>query len=205
MALYFSTLIQSNIIDGNENVELTQTTQQFKELLNSLGTEKLVICSLNLWSNNRLQLIQPITFVKTMADGQESYFTKIPQLDSFQTENVLNNFNLNNYQFNEDSTLRYEILPESTIYLQLNFDGDDRDKLSLLTQLGVNPDDKIENLIHPASEEEKEDIKKEVQKPKTKKTIQEKKKIQVINHWWIPIAALGLYILINHMDKKMKR
>lgn len=131
---YYSTNIKQNIIGDNPNVTSSQPVP-LNTLVKSLGTEKLVLNSFNLWSDNRLQLIQPVSVVKTKADGSQDKYTVFPQLDSFQVQNVLNNYSLNDLEFDQDSKFEYRILPNSKLQLTLNIDDSVRKYLSATEQL----------------------------------------------------------------------
>lgn len=222
MAVYYGILIESNVIGGNPDIKVLDASISFKSLMNSLGNGKMLLRSLDLWSDNRMQLIQSISFIRTKIDGTQDKITKVPQLDSFQTDNVLNNYEVGNIEFDENSKFEYELLPDTITRIILNFDEDVENVLSVSSQLGIPTEDKLENLIHPLTEDEKNEninekeilidelsetieltdeqrIELEKTKQELKKSKEKKKKL---NWWWITGLALLTYMILQKIDNK---
>lgn len=135
MAIYYSTIIETDIL-GDTEVKITETSS-LNSFLNSLGQEKFIISSLNIWSDNESQLTQPITLIQNKPEGNVNQKLKIPSIDKYQSINILNDVKLGNFQFDEDSKFDYTILANTKIKLTLNMISDEeaRKKLSYTKML----------------------------------------------------------------------
>jgi hypothetical protein len=218
MAVYYSALIKQDIIGSNTNVSTSQPSSPLKQLLNNVGNEKYVISSLNIWSDNFTQLIQPIKLIRKTIDGKEDSHTVVPSVDNYQKQSILNNISLDNFEFNEDTKFEYSLLGDTNVKLTLNFDEAARKKLSVESEmLGVDPDEKGENIVPDLSDQlkleneyeegepdkkliqEQKKQKQEQQKKKPSSTKTEKKKAKT-NFWWITGIALLTYMIIKKSE-----
>jgi hypothetical protein len=140
MAVYYSTVIDSNLL-GDTGIKITETSS-LNAFINSLGQEKYIICSLNIWSDNELQLVEPIKLVKSGIEGNVIEDLKIPSVDSYQVINALNKIKVDNWQFDEDCRLDYAIRAYTIVKITLNLSCEEgaREMLSypkILEELGA--------------------------------------------------------------------
>ena len=131
---YYSTLIKQDIIGTNENISVSQAVS-LNQFLQSIGQEKYIISSFNLWTSCRNQVTQPLRILKTRPDGEQVIETKVPQLSSYQIQNQLIGYTLDQLEFDQDSKFEYEILGNCQVQLILNIDDSVRDVLSNADQL----------------------------------------------------------------------
>ena len=143
MAVFFSVLIEENIYGDNENVTIEESNAPLNEIVNSLGQEKYIINSINIWSLNPDQIRQTLIINKSDPDGNSISVTKSPQLDSFQKQFQIQNYKINNVEFDQNTKFIYEILPNTEIRFTINIDDTTRRYLSsssqLLQSLGITP------------------------------------------------------------------
>jgi hypothetical protein len=203
---YDSTIADTNLL-GNTGIKLTETSS-LNAFINSLGQEKYIISSLNIWSDNEAQLVEPITLIKSGPEGNITEDLKVPQIDSYQTINALNNYELKDWQFGEDNKIGYKILGNSIVKLTLNL-SDSKEVKKSLSYTEMLKDAGAEDILEAVKDEfgfkEPEKLlktqsspAKKIEKPKVETSLISKNELFKIfksPYIFVPVVVLGCVIL----------
>jgi len=86
--------------------------------INNTGrTQVYVFESIYMWSDDREQLREPITFNFTDINGNERDLVEVPQLDSYQRQSVLPNVNTFLWNVDGSNKIDYSILPNTRVIM----------------------------------------------------------------------------------------
>jgi len=138
MAIYTFTKIEEDLLGTDTTVTVTEEVSDLNSFIVSAGVEKKILRSLNIWSADIDQVRQPVTLIKTDSNGNEKSYSKVPQLDSYQFNNQLDEVELSNFEFDADSSISYSILPGKSIKMTLNMNPKVRKQLSMADILRAN-------------------------------------------------------------------
>jgi hypothetical protein len=142
MASYSAILIGTDYIGGAENVTVTESngSGSLNQLLATVGNEKFIIDSFEIWSDDADQLMQPIGLIQLQPDGNAKTKYVVPQKSRYQIQNVLKNVSTSNFPLDENTRISYNILPSANVKLTLNINKNIRKDNSLtkvLQQMGA--------------------------------------------------------------------
>lgn len=178
MPSFIPILIGTSYIGGSTEVQVVESngTGSLNQLLATVGNEKYIIDSFEIWTDNIDQLMQPIALVRLSPDGNYKNFVVIPQKSIYQFQNVLKKIETNNFPLDENTRINYNILPNANVKLTLNINKSVRKDNSLtkvLEQMGsksIRPE--IMQELGFREPEEIDELKKKKQTAKDKEYIQ---------------------------------
>jgi hypothetical protein len=131
MAIYSATVISVNNIGGTDvTLQENNGVGTVNQLLATVGNEKLIIDSVDIYSTNKSQIEQTIEFIKHGINGNEKNFVKSPILNTYQLNNTIKNVKTKKFSIDEDTTINYTILGNTNVKLTLNINKEARKVLS---------------------------------------------------------------------------
>jgi len=131
MAIYTATLISVNNIGGTDvTLQESNGAGTLNQLLATVGNEKLIIDSVDLFSTSVSQVQQPIEFIKKGINGNEKNIVRIPNLDVYQLNNTITGLKTKKFSIDEDTYINYVIEGNSNIRITLNINKEAREVLS---------------------------------------------------------------------------
>jgi hypothetical protein len=136
MATFASILIGTGFI-GSDTVQVTESNGagSLNQLLASVGNEKYIIDSFEIWSDDPAQLEQPIGLIHLSPDGNFSNKLVIPTKSVNQITNVIKYIDSANFPLDENTRISYNILPNAVVRFTLNINQGARKDNSLIMQL----------------------------------------------------------------------
>lgn len=142
MADYSAILIGTDYVGGAESVTVSESNGagSLNNLLATVGNEKFIIDSFQIWSDDADQLMQPIGLVQLQPDGNAKTKYIVPQKSRYQIQNVLKNVSTSNFPLDENTRISYNILPSANVKLTMNINKNIRKDNSLtkvLQQMGA--------------------------------------------------------------------
>jgi hypothetical protein len=137
MASYTAILIQANGYIGSSDITISEGNGvgTLDQLLANLGNEKYVLDYIEIWSDNKDQLMQPIGLINFSPEGNyiQEYLT--PQQDVYQFANILNKIMAKSFVIDENSRITLSILANTTVKMTLYINKEIRNIASLTKQL----------------------------------------------------------------------
>jgi hypothetical protein len=137
MAAYNAILIGTDYIGGSDSVKVTESNGAgtLNQLLATVGNEKYIIDSFEIWSDSPDQLMQPIGLANFPPNGNSSNRYLIPQKSRYQFQDVLKGLDTNNFPLDENTRITYNIFPNANVRLTMNINKSIRKDNSLVKGL----------------------------------------------------------------------
>jgi hypothetical protein len=141
MPSYTPILIGTDFI-SSASVQVTEGNGAgtLNQLLSTVGNEKYQIASVELWSDNPVQLEEPIGLISISPNGNSSNHVVIPTKSIFQIANVIKSIDTKNFPLDENTRISYNILPNTIVKFTLNIDNtirQDNSLVKLLEKMGA--------------------------------------------------------------------
>jgi len=141
MPSYTPILIGTNYIGASGEVTVSEANGDgsLNQLLSTVGNEKFIIDSFEIWSDSTDQLQQPIQLTQLKADGNHKVKNVVPQKCVYQFGNVLKDLKTGNFPLDENTRISYNVLANTNTKMTLNINKDirkDNSLVKLLAQAG---------------------------------------------------------------------
>lgn len=131
----------------SDSIEVSSGAIPYNEFNQGVISEKYTVVGFSVYSDNKLQLEEPIKIEYAEANGNKQVFSQTPRLDKFQTTNILSCLKIPNIPCDGLNRFYYNVLPSTDVYIIFQLDKSRTTTQVLNSEMGDSVNDITKSII----------------------------------------------------------